>query len=91
MASLIPIPSPEPSAEPFVLCCAMECPISAKLLETYSEAAIGYFEAAETLANLIGQHGEFADAKKVAEGKYAECEAAHLALVQHRSQHGCRF
>jgi len=69
----------------------MECPISAKLLETYSEAAIGYFEAAETLANLIGRHGEFADAKKVAEGKYAECEAAHLALVQHRSQHGCRF
>ena len=50
-----------------------------------------YFEAAETLANLIGRHDEFEEAEKVAEEKHAECEAAHLALEQHRSEHGCRF
>ncbi len=51
---------------------------------------MGYFEAADNLANVTGQP-EFVEAEKVAEGKYAECQAARLALEQHRAEHGCRF
>ena len=69
----------------------MECSISAKLFDTYSRATMGYFEATETMANLIGRHVEFAEAKKFAADVYAECRAAHLALEQHWAEHGCRF
>jgi hypothetical protein len=51
---------------------------------------MGYFEAAERLANIVGRHGEFEEAEKVARAIYAECRAARLALEQHRAEHGCR-
>jgi len=49
---------------------------------------MGYFEATETMTNLIGRHVEFAEAKKFAADVYAECRAAHLALEQHWAEHG---
>jgi hypothetical protein len=52
---------------------------------------MGYFKAVDKLANLAGQHGEFEEAKKVAEEMYAECRAVRLALEQHLAEHRCRF
>jgi hypothetical protein len=67
----------------------MECPIAGNLLEAYSKATMDYFEATERLANLAGEHALFAEGERAAKEKSAECRAAHLALKQHRAEHGC--
>ena len=68
----------------------MLCPTAKALFENYANAAMEQFEAADALATLVGQHGQFEEAKKHAEQAHAKCSIAHMALEQHRAQHGCR-
>jgi hypothetical protein len=68
----------------------MSCPAARALFETYSNATIEYFEAADTLSLLVGQHAEFAEAKKRTDQMHAKCRATRQALEQHWDEHGCR-
>ena len=68
----------------------MLCPTAKVLFENYANAAREQFEAADALATLVGQHGQFEEAKKHAEQAHEKCSIARLALEQHRAQHGCR-
>jgi hypothetical protein len=68
----------------------MACPTAKILFENYANAAMEQFEAADTLATLVGQRGQFEEAKKHAEQAHAKCRVARLALEQHRAQHGCQ-
>ena len=68
----------------------MVCPTAKILSENCANAAMEQFEAADTLATLVGQHGQFEEAKKHAEQAHAKCSTARLALDQHRAQHGCQ-
>ena len=68
----------------------MACPTAKILFENYANAATEQFEAADTLATLVGLHGQFEEAKKHAERAHKKCSIARLALEQHRVQHGCR-
>ena len=68
----------------------MLCPTAKALFENYANAAMEQFEAADTLATLVGQHGQFEEAKKHAERAHEKCNIARLTLEQHRAQHGCR-
>jgi hypothetical protein len=38
----------------------------------------------------VGQHGDFAEAKKVVDEKRSKSRAACRALEQHWKKHGCR-
>jgi len=66
------------------------CPTAKILFENYANAAMEQFEAADVLATLMGQHGQFEEAKKHAEQAHEKCSIARSALEQHRAQHGCR-
>lgn len=68
----------------------MLCDIALALIETYSKAAVEHFEAAEKMAELVGKHCEFMEAKAIAEDKRVECRTARLALKKHWAEHGCR-
>jgi hypothetical protein len=68
----------------------MLCPTAKVLFENYANAAMEQFEAADTLATLVGQYGQFEEAKKDAERAHEECNIARLASERHRAQHGCR-
>ena len=68
----------------------MLCPTAKVLFENYANAAREQFEAADALATLVGQHGQFEKAKKHAEQAHEKCSIARLALEQHRVQHGCQ-
>jgi hypothetical protein len=49
-----------------------------------------HVQAAGKLATLVGQHGQFEEAKKYAERTREKCSIARLALEQHWTQHSCR-
>ena len=68
----------------------MDCPVAVSLLEKLAIAANDYFDATDTLANLVGQHEKFAEEKRYAESMREKCRAARLALDLHWSEHGCR-
>jgi len=51
---------------------------------------IEMFEATDDLSTLVGQHEEFAKAKKHADEMSAKCRTARSALEQHWKEHGCR-
>ena len=67
----------------------MECPTAKTLFEDYNRAAVAYFEATDALAGLVGQHNEFAVAKRHTEQTQHECRAACVALEKHRAEHNC--
>ena len=75
---------------PSCIISVMVCPTAKILFENYANAAMEQFEAADTLATLVGLHGKFEEAKKHAEETHGKCSIARLALEQHRAQHGCR-
>ena len=68
----------------------MDCSIAINLFENLASATNEYFEATDKLANLVGQHEEFAKEKRHAESMREKCRAARLALDLHWSEHGCR-
>jgi hypothetical protein len=68
----------------------MVCPTVNGLFENYARAAVELFESADQLATLVGQHGQFAEAKKYTEQTHKKCYTARLALEQHLVQHDCR-
>ena len=68
----------------------MECPTARILFENYARAAVELFESADKLATLVGQHDQFAEAKKYSKQTHEKCYSARLALKQHQAEHGCR-
>ena len=46
----------------------MECATAKILFEHYAKTAMENFEATDNLSGLVGQHGQFEEAKKYAEG-----------------------
>jgi hypothetical protein len=68
----------------------MTCPIAAALFDDYSRATVEYFEATDTLANFVGQHGQFAAEQGRVKVVGERCRAARLALQEHRNRHKCR-
>ena len=46
----------------------MLCPAAKILFENYAKTAMENFEATDKLSGLVGQHGQFEEAKKYAEG-----------------------
>jgi hypothetical protein len=68
----------------------MACPTATTLFDDYARAAMPYFEATDTLATLVGQHGLFVEEKRIAEQAREKCSIAHLALQKHWEQHNCR-
>jgi hypothetical protein len=68
----------------------VDCPVAISLLEKLAVATNDYFGATDTLANLVGQHREFAEEKAYAESMREKCSTARSALEQHYSEHGCR-
>jgi hypothetical protein len=68
----------------------MECPTARILFENYARAAVELFESADRLATLVGQHDQFAEAKKYSKQTHEKCYSARLALKQHQAEHGCR-
>jgi hypothetical protein len=67
----------------------VSCPTAIALFEDYSNATIELFEATDDLS-LVGQHEEFAKAKKHADEMSAKCRTARRVLEQHWEEHGCR-
>src|SRR5260370_39621973 len=72
------------------LALVMVCPTAKILFEKYANAAMEEFEAADALATLVGQHGQFEEAKRHAEQAHEKCSAAHMALDKHWMEHSCR-
>jgi len=68
----------------------MLCPAAKILFENYAKTAMENFEATDKLSGLVGQHGQFEEAKKYAEGTREKCSAARMALEKHRMEHSCR-
>ena len=68
----------------------VNCSIAINLFENLASATNEYFDATDKLANLVGQHEEFAKEKRHAESMREKCRAARLALDLHWSEHGCR-
>jgi hypothetical protein len=68
----------------------MVCPTAKVLFENYANAAMEHFEAADRLSTLVGQHGQFEEAKKYAERTREKCSTARLALTEHWTEHSCR-
>ena len=66
------------------------CHTAKVLFENYANAAREQFEAADALATLVGQHGQFEEAKKYVEGTREKCSAACMALEKHWMEHSCR-
>ncbi len=68
----------------------MECATAKILFEHYAKTAMENFEATDNLSGLVGQHGQFEEAKKYAEGTRDKCSAARMALEKHWMEHSCR-
>jgi hypothetical protein len=68
----------------------MSCPTVFALFEEYSKVTVEFFEATDNLANLVGQHEDFARFKAIAADAHAKCRRARAALDQHWKEHGCR-
>lgn len=68
----------------------MACPTSTNLFNAYANAVMESFDATAKLANLVGQHGAFNEARDWTEHARGKCIAARLALEQHWVQHSCR-
>jgi hypothetical protein len=68
----------------------MACLTATNLFDAYANAVMELFDATERLANLVGQHGPFEEARDRTEHARGKCVAARLALEQHWVQHGCR-
>ena len=68
----------------------MGCPAAQDLFEDYAKATMEHFEAADTLSNLVGQHGLFEEQKEDVERAHEKCSVARLALEQHWAQYCCR-
>jgi|HubBroStandDraft_1064217.scaffolds.fasta_scaffold164389_1 hypothetical protein len=60
------------------------------LFDDYSNATMEFFEATDRLTVLVGQHEEFAEAKKQTDRTREKCRTAREALEQHWKQHGGR-
>ena len=58
----------------------MNCSIAINLFENLASGTNEYFDATDKLANLVGQHEEFAKEKRHAESMREKCHAARLAL-----------
>jgi hypothetical protein len=54
----------------------MPCLIAYTLFQDYAKATIDYFEATDNLAMLVGQHDNFAEAKKHTDRTHTKCRAA---------------
>jgi len=67
----------------------MACPTAAILFEDYFRATIEYFDATDTLANIVGSHEWLTDAQQRTEQTHAKCQSAHFALAKHRAEHNC--
>src|SRR5580700_6424922 len=70
--------------------CAMSCATAHTLFDDYSNATMEFFEATDRLSVLLGQHEEFAEAKKQSDQKHTKCLIARRPLEQHWEEHGCR-
>src|SRR5258708_28447345 len=57
----------------------VNCSIAIDLSENLASATNEYFDATDKLANLVGQHEEFAKEKRHAESMRENCRAARLA------------
>jgi len=68
----------------------MACSAATNLFDDYASAVMELFDAADRLANLVGQHGPFEEERKYAEQARQKCNAAHQALEQHWARHRCR-
>ena len=68
----------------------MSCATAHTLFDDYSNATMEFFEATDRLSVLVGQHEEFAEAKKQSDQKHTKCRIARRALEQHWEEHGCR-
>ena len=68
----------------------MSCPTAHTLFDDYSNATMEFFEAADRLSVLVGQHEEFAQAKKQTDRTREKCRTAREALERHWEEHGCR-
>ena len=68
----------------------MACPTAAALFDDYARATVEFFEATDNLANVVGQHGQFAAQKRRVEQAGERCRVARLALQEHWNQHNCR-
>jgi hypothetical protein len=68
----------------------MACPTATNLFDADANAVVELFAATERLANLVGEHRLFEEAKDQAEQARGRCSAARLALEQHWAQHSCR-
>jgi hypothetical protein len=69
----------------------MACSAAAALFDDYARATIEFFEATDSLANVVGQHDRFVAEKVRVELAGERCRAAHLALQEHWRQHNCRI
>jgi len=58
----------------------MVCLAAQALFDDYAKAGMEYYEATDKVANLVGQRGEFEDAKNHAEQMHEKCCVARLAL-----------
>jgi hypothetical protein len=65
------------------------CSTAETLFEHYISATTEYFQAADSLSNLVGLHDRFAVAKRQTEQAGAKCRAALLAIEKHRVEHNC--
>jgi hypothetical protein len=68
----------------------MACPTATILFDDYARTTEEFFEATDTLANLVGQHGQFEEEKECVKQARKRCGIAHLALQEHWKQHNCR-
>jgi hypothetical protein len=66
------------------------CPIAHALFEEYTKATDDYAQATKKLGRLVGRHKDFAEAKQRCDELRVKCRAAHNALEQHGTEHGCR-
>jgi hypothetical protein len=69
-----------------------ECSAELELLALYAAAVLAHFDAVDTLCNIVAlaSKEEFADAKLRTEQTSLKCNAAKLALKNHRLEHNCR-
>jgi hypothetical protein len=67
----------------------MESPTAHVFLESYSIAAIAYFNAADRFRNLVGSDEGFSSAQRHAKQTSARCRADRVALQEHHLEYGC--
>ena len=66
------------------------CSTAETLFEHYISATTEYFQATDSLSNLVGLHDQFDVAKRQTEHAGAKCRAALLAIEKHHVEHNCR-